>query len=182
MFQKIKLYQVYKENLMPSLVTQFGYKNSHQVPNIQKIVLNMGLGEAIQSPKIVELAVDQLSLVAGQKAVITRAKKSIAGFKIREGLQIGCMVSLRKQRMWYFLDRLLNIALPRVRDFRGISPNSFDESGNYTLGIREQLIFPEIDFDKIDKVRGMNITIVTTTSSPEASKALLEGLGFPFRK
>ncbi len=172
----------YKETLVPSLKSQFAFKNFHQVPTIKKVVLNMGLGEAIQNPKIIEAAVDQLSLIAGQKAVVTRAKKSVASFKLREGMQIGCMVSLRSIRMWDFLDRFLTVALPRVRDFRGLSPRAFDGAGNYTLGVREQLIFPEINYDKIDKVRGMNITIVTSTSSKEEAKALMEGLGFPFRK
>ena len=177
-----QLLKTYKETLVPSLQSQFEYKNIHQVPTIQKIVLNMGLGEAIQNPKIIEAAIEQLTLIAGQKAVVTRAKKSIASFKLREGMQIGCMVSLRSMRMWEFLERLLIIALPRVRDFRGLPPKAFDGAGNYTLGVKEQLIFPEINYDKIDKVRGMNITIVTSTTSNEMAKFLLEGLGFPFRK
>lgn len=176
-----QLFTKYKETLVPNLKSQFVLKNVHQVPTIKKVVLNMGLGEAIQNPKIIEAAVDQLSLIAGQKAVVTRAKKSVASFKLREGVQIGCMVSLRSIRMWDFLDRLLTVALPRVRDFRGLSPRAFDGAGNYTLGVREQLIFPEINYDKIDKVRGMNITIVTSTSKNEEARALLEGLGFPFR-
>ena len=142
----------------------------------------MGLGEAIQNPKVIEAAIDQLSLIAGQKAVVTRARKSIASFKLREGMQIGCTVSLRSNKMWEFLERLITVALPRVRDFRGLSAKAFDGSGNYTLGVREQLIFPEINYDKIDQVRGMNITIVTSTSSNEAARVLLEELGFPFRK
>lgn len=164
------------------MMDQFGYRNIHEVPKIKKIVLNMGLGEAVQNPKVIEAASEQLGLVSGQKVVVTRAKNSIAGFKLREGVAIGCMVSLRSQKMWDFLDRLITVALPRVRDFRGLSPKAFDGLGNYTLGIREQLIFPEIDFDKIDKVRGMNITIVTSAASDEEARALLKGLGFPFRK
>lgn len=177
-----QLLKKYQETLVPSLQSQFEYKNVHQVPTIQKIVLNMGLGEAIQNPKVIEAAIEQLSLIAGQKAVVTRAKKSIAGFKLREGMQIGCTVSLRSMRMWEFLERLIMVALPRVRDFRGLPPKSFDGAGNYTLGVKEQLIFPEINYDKIDKVRGMNITIVTSTTSNETAKFLLEGLGLPFRK
>lgn len=177
-----QLVETYKETTVPALISQFEYKNIHQVPTIKKVVLNMGLGEAIQNPKVIEAAVEQLSLIAGQKAVVTRAKKSIAGFKLREGMQIGCTVSLRSTRMWEFLERLIIVALPRVRDFRGLPPKAFDGAGNYTLGVREQLIFPEINYDKIDKVRGMNITIVTSTHSNEAAKFLLEGLGFPFRK
>ncbi len=177
-----KLLTIYKQNLVASMMDQFGYRNIHEVPKIKKIVLNMGLGEAVQNPKVIEAASEQLGLVSGQKVVVTRAKNSIAGFKLREGVAIGCMVSLRSQKMWDFLDRLITVALPRVRDFRGLSPKAFDGLGNYTLGIREQLIFPEIDFDKIDKVRGMNITIVTSAASDEEARALLKGLGFPFRK
>ncbi len=177
-----QLQETYKTTIAPNLKSQFSLKNVHQIPAIKKVVLNMGLGEAIQNPKAIEAAVEQLSLIAGQKAVVTRAKKSIAGFKLREGMQIGCTVSLRAARMWEFLERLITIALPRVRDFRGLPPKAFDGAGNYTMGVKEQLIFPEINYDKIDKVRGMNITIVTSTSSDEEAKALLESLGFPFRK
>lgn len=177
-----KLYSTYKNSVVPSLMSQHSYENIHQVPSIEKVVLNMGLGEAVQNPKVVEAAVKQLTLIAGQKAVITKARKSIASFKLREGMQIGCMVSLRRQRMWDFIERLINVALPRVRDFRGISPKAFDGCGNYTLGVKEQLIFPEIDFDKIDQVRGLNVTIVSTTSSNDEARDLLKGLGFPFRK
>ncbi len=177
-----QLLETYKETLVPSLKSQFEFKNIHQVPTVKKVVLNMGLGEAIQNPKVIEAAVDQLSLIAGQKAIVTRARKSIASFKLREGMLIGCRVSLRATRMWDFLERLVTVALPRVRDFRGLPPKAFDGSGNYTLGVKEQLIFPEINYDKIDNIRGMNITIVTSTSSDEEAKALLEGLGFPFRK
>ncbi|MBF0279600.1 MAG: 50S ribosomal protein L5 [SAR324 cluster bacterium] len=177
-----QLLETYKETLAPSLKTQFGFNNIHQIPTIKKVVLNMGLGEAIQNPKVVEAAVEQLSQIAGQKAVVTRARKSIASFKLREGMLIGCRVSLRSTRMWEFLERLITVALPRVRDFRGLPPKAFDGSGNYTMGVKEQLIFPEINYDKIDNIRGMNITIVTSTNSDEEAKALLEGLGFPFRK
>ena len=177
-----KVLKKYNEIVVPALKEQFQYKNIHQIPKLEKVVLNMGLGEAVQTPKIVEGAVEQLMVIAGQKPVITRAKKSIAGFKLREGMPIGCMVSLRRERMWAFIERLISIALPRVRDFRGISTKAFDRHGNYTLGIKEQLIFPEIDFDKIDKIRGFNITIVTTSKTDEEAKFLLEQLGFPFRK
>ncbi|MBF0287201.1 MAG: 50S ribosomal protein L5 [SAR324 cluster bacterium] len=177
-----QLQETYKTTIAPNLKSQFSFKNVHQIPAVQKVVLNMGLGEAIQNPKAIEAAAEQLSLIAGQKAVVTRAKKSIASFKLREGMQIGCTVSLRSTRMWEFLERLITIALPRVRDFRGLSPKAFDGAGNYTMGVKEQLIFPEINYDKIDKVRGMNITIVTSTSSDEEARALLESLGFPFRK
>lgn len=176
-----QLLELYKTTIGPSLRTQFGFDNIHQIPTVKKVVLNMGLGEAIQNPKVIEAAIDQLSLIAGQKALVTRARKSIANFKLREGVLIGCRVSLRSSRMWEFLERLIIVALPRVRDFRGLSPKAFDGAGNYTIGVREQLIFPEINYDKIDNIRGMNITIVTSTSSNEESKALLEGLGFPFR-
>lgn len=177
-----KVLKKYNEIVVPALKEQFQYKNIHQIPKLEKVVLNMGLGEAVQTPKIVEGAVEQLMVIAGQKPVITRAKKSIAGFKLREGMPIGCMVSLRRERMWAFIERLISIALPRVRDFRGISNKAFDRHGNYTLGIKEQLIFPEIDFDQIDKIRGFNITIVTTSKTDEEAKFLLEQLGFPFRK
>ena len=177
-----KLCDLYKKEVIPSLMSELKYDNIHRVPQLEKIVLSMGLGEAIQNPKAIEAALGQLSLIAGQKAVVTRAKKSIAGFKLREGAQIGCMVSLRKERMWEFLERLIYIALPRVRDFRGLSLKSFDGKGNYTLGIREQLIFPEINFDQVDKIRGLNISIVISASSNEEAKILLQKLGFPFKK
>lgn len=164
------------------LQEKFGYTNVMEIPKIEKVVLNMGLGEAVQNPKIVEKAVNDLSLIAGQKAVITRAKKSIAGFKLREGMPIGCRVTLRHDRMYDFLARLINIALPRVRDFRGISPKGFDGRGNYSLGIKEQIIFPEIDYDKIDKIRGLNISIVTSAKTDEAGLSLLKLLGMPFKK
>jgi large subunit ribosomal protein L5 len=153
-----------------------------EAPRVEKVVINMGLGEAIQNIKVLESAVDELSRLTGQKAVITKAKKSIATFKLREGMPIGCMVTLRRDRAYEFLDRLINVALPRVRDFKGVSSKAFDGRGNYTLGIREQIIFPEIDLDKIDKVKGLNVTIVTTARTDEEGRALLTGLGMPFRK
>ncbi len=177
-----RLKQAYTEEHIPALMKQFQYRNVMEVPKIEKIVLNMGLGEAIQNPKLLESAVDELSRITGQKAVITKARKSIASFKLREEMPIGVCVTLRHQRAWEFLDRLINVALPRVRDFKGVSPKAFDGRGNYTLGIREQLIFPEIDLDRIAKVSGMNVTIVTTAKTDEEGRALLTGLGMPFRK
>ena len=179
---KSHLHETYATKVVPQLMEKFSFKNTHQVPSIQKVSLNMGLGEAIQNPKSIEEASKQLSLIAGQKAVITRAKNSIAAFKLRENVPIGCMVTLRRSSMWSFLDKLIHIAIPRIRDFRGISPRAFDGFGNYTIGIREQLIFPEIDYDNIDRIRGLNITIVTSTDSDQESHVMLEGLGFPFRQ
>jgi len=163
------------------LMKEFGYKNVMQVPKLEKIVVNMGLGEAIQNVKILDSAAEEISSITGQKAVITKAKKSIASFKLRQGMPIGCMVTLRKERMYEFLDRLMNISLPRVRDFKGVSAKGFDGRGNYSLGIKEQLIFPEIDYDKVDKVKGLNISIVTTAKTDEEGRALLKILGMPFR-
>ncbi len=171
----------YREVAVPSLAKEFGFKNPNQVPRIEKVVLNMGLGEATQNAKIIDVAVAELAALSGQKPVVTRAKKSIATFKLREGVPIGAMVTLRKERMWEFLDRLINLALPRVRDFKGVSPRSFDGRGNYTLGIREQIVFPEIDYDKVDKSRGLNVSIATTAGSDEHGRALLTQLGMPFR-
>ncbi len=179
---KSHLRETYTTKVVPQLMEKFSFKNTHQVPSIQKVSLNMGLGEAIQNPKSIEEASKQLSLIAGQKAVITRAKNSIAAFKLRENVPIGCMVTLRRSSMWSFLDKLIHIAIPRIRDFRGISPRAFDGFGNYTIGIREQLIFPEIDYDNIDRIRGLNITIVTSTDSDQESRVMLEELGFPFRQ
>ena len=179
---KSHLHKTYTIKVVPQLMEKFSFKNTHQVPSIKKISLNMGLGEAIQNPKSIEEASKQLSLIAGQKTVITRAKNSIAAFKLRENVPIGCRVTLRRSSMWSFLDKLIHIAIPRIRDFRGISPRAFDGSGNYTIGIREQLIFPEIDYDNIDRIRGLNITIVTSTDSDQESRMMLEGLGFPFRQ
>jgi large subunit ribosomal protein L5 len=177
-----RLWDYYRTECVPRMMQEFRYKSPMQVPRLQKIVVNIGLGEAIQNIKLLESAADELAVVTGQKPVVTRAKKSIAAFKLREGMPIGCMVTLRRERMYYFFDKLVNVVLPRVRDFRGVSERAFDGRGNYTLGIREQIIFPEIDYDKIDKVKGMNITIVTSAPSDEEGKFLLNLLGLPFRK
>ncbi len=176
-----KLKEVYQERVVPALMKRFSYKNRMEVPKLEKIVVNMGLGEAIQNIKILDSAVQELSQITGQKPVITKAKKSIAQFKLRTGMPIGCVVTLRKERMYEFFNRLVNVALPRVRDFKGLSGKSFDGRGNYALGIREQLIFPEIHYDKIDKVKGMNIVIGTTARTDEEGKELLRLLGMPFR-
>ncbi|MHB1626816.1 MAG: 50S ribosomal protein L5 [Bacilli bacterium] len=172
----------YQSNVVGSMVQKFSYRSVMQVPRVEKVVINMGVGEAAQNEKVLDNAVGDLTLIAGQKPVVTRAKKSIAGFKLREGQKIGVKVTLRGERMFHFLDKLFNIALPRVRDFRGVSPKSFDGRGNYTLGLREQLIFPEIDYDRIDKVRGMDVVIVTTAGTDEEARALLIELGMPFRQ
>ncbi|MBN2426825.1 MAG: 50S ribosomal protein L5 [Deltaproteobacteria bacterium] len=177
-----RLREMYNTELQAQLQKDLELKNVMEVPRVQKVVVNMGLGEAIQNVKILESAAEELSAITGQKAVITKAKRSIASFKLREGMSIGCMVTLRRDRAYEFLDRLINIALPRVRDFKGVSPKAFDGRGNYTLGIREQIIFPEIDLDKIDKIKGLNISIVTTAKNDEQGRALLAGLGMPFRK
>lgn len=177
-----RLKEKYRSEVIPALAKEFGIKNPMAIPRLEKIVINMGLGEATQNVKLLDTAVEELAAITGQKPVITRAKKSIASFKLRKGMPIGAMVTLRGDRMYEFLDRLISIALPRVRDFRGVSPNSFDGRGNYTLGVREQLIFPEIDFNKVDKLRGMNISIVTTARNDEQARALLRGLGMPFRQ
>jgi len=171
----------YSKDVAPALKKEFGYKNVMAVPRIEKIVVNMGLGEATQNAKIVETGADEVMRITGQKAVVTRSKKSIAQFKVRKGMPIGAMVTLRGERMWEFLDRLLSIALPRVRDFRGVSPRGFDGRGNFTLGLKDQLIFPEIDYMKVDKARGMNISVVTTAKTDEESRKLLQLLGMPFR-
>ena len=173
---------VYKSETAPKLMNEFGYKSIMQVPKLTKIVLNTGLGEAIQNIKILDSAVHELSLIAGQKPIITRARKSIAAFKLRAGMPIGCKVTLRGARMYDFFNRLVNVALPRVRDFRGVSRKGFDGRGSYSLGVREHIIFPEIDYDKIDKIKGLNVTIVTTARSDEEGIALLQSLGMPFRK
>ena len=177
-----RLKEKYRKEIAPALAKEFGIKNSMAVPKISKVVVNMGMGEAISNAKILDTAVDELKSVTGQKPVVTKAKKSIASFKLRQGMNIGTMVTLRGDRMYEFLDRLISVALPRVRDFRGISGKAFDGRGNYTLGIREQLIFPEIDFNKVDKTRGMNISIVTTAGNDEQARALLKALGMPFRQ
>jgi large subunit ribosomal protein L5 len=171
----------YDAEVAPALRKEFGYKNVMAIPKIQKVVVNMGLGEATQNAKIVDTGVDELARVTGQKPVVTRAKKSIAQFKVRKGMPIGTMVTLRGPRMWDFLDRLMAVALPRVRDFRGVSPRGFDGRGNYTLGLKDQLLFPEIDYMKVDKARGMNISVVTTAATDEESRKLLQLLGMPFR-
>lgn len=175
------LKDIYDNECVPALKEKFGYKNAMQIPQVKKIVINMGLGEAVQNPKIVEGAAEELTRIAGQKAIITKAKKSIATFKLREGMPIGCCVTLRGDKMFDFLSKLVNIALPRVRDFRGVSPKGFDGRGNFSMGIQEQIIFPEIDYDKIDKIKGMNISIITTACSNEEGKLLLKLLGMPFR-
>ena len=172
----------YLEQAVPALKEQFHYENVMQVPKLDKIIINMGLGAEKDNPKGIESAVEELTLIAGQKAVITKARKSVANFKVREGMNIGAKVTLRGDRMWEFLDRFFNIALPRVRDFRGINPNSFDGRGNYALGIKEQLIFPEIEYDKIDKIRGMDVVICTTAKTDEEARSLLEQVGAPFAR
>jgi len=171
----------YDETVVPKLKEKFNYTNPMQVPKIEKIVINMGLGEAIHNIKIIDSAVEEMKQISGQQPVVTRAKKSIATFKLREGMPIGCMVTLRKKRMYDFLNKLVNVALPRVRDFRGISGKAFDGAGNYSLGVKEQLIFPEIEYDKIDKIKGLNVSIVTTAKSNEEGKELLKLLGMPFK-
>jgi large subunit ribosomal protein L5 len=175
-----RLQEHYTTTVRPSLMKEFGYSNMLQAPRLDKIVINMGVGEAVQDGKKVDAAVKELTLIAGQKPVVTRAKKSIATFKLRENMPIGCKVTLRRQRMYEFLDRLVNIALPRVRDFRGVSAKSFDGRGNYALGLKEQLVFPEVDYDKVDTVRGMDIVIVTTAKTDAEAKALLRGFDMPF--
>jgi large subunit ribosomal protein L5 len=177
-----RLRHVYKDRVVPALVKEFGYKNVMAVPKIDKVSLNIGLGEATQNGKLMDGAVNELGQIAGQKPVITKAKKSIAAFKLREGMAIGTMVTLRGDRMYEFLDRLMNVALPRVRDFRGVSTKSFDGRGNYTLGIKDQLLFPEIDYNKVEKVKGMNISIITTARTDAEGLALLKNLGMPFRQ
>jgi large subunit ribosomal protein L5 len=177
-----RLKDKYKKEIAPALAKEFGIENPMAIPKIEKVVVNMGIGEAIANSKILDTAVEELKSVTGQKPVVTKAKKSIAAFKLRQGMPIGTMVTLRGERMYEFLDRLISVALPRVRDFRGISGKAFDGRGNYTLGIREQLIFPEIDFNKVDKTRGMNISIVTTAKTDEQAHSLLKALGMPFRQ
>lgn len=180
MAQKLKT--VYQQTIVPKLKEQFGYANIHQVPKVEKVTINRGLGEASQNAKALESSISEIALIAGQKPVVTRAKKAIAGFKIRQGMPVGVMVTLRSDRMYAFLERLINLALPRIRDFRGVSPKSFDGRGNYTLGVREQLIFPEVDYDSIDQIRGMDISIITTAKTDEEGRALLKEMGMPFRE
>ena len=172
----------YTEEVAPALFKKFGYKSTMQIPKIEKVVLNVGCGEARENPKVLDAVVSQLSQITGQKAIITIAKKSVANFKLREGMPVGAKVTLRGDKMWEFLDRLFNVALPRVRDFQGINPNSFDGRGNYALGIKEQLIFPEIEYDKIDKIRGMDVVICTTAHTDEEARVLLEQVGAPFAR
>lgn len=177
-----RLQEAYKKDVVPAMMKKFNYSSVMQVPKIEKIVINMGVGDAIANPKMLEDAVSELTQIAGQKPVITKAKKSIANFKVRDGMQIGCKVTLRSTRMYDFLDKLVSVSLPRVRDFRGVSNESFDGRGNFTLGVREQIIFPEISYDKVNKVRGMDIVIVTSAKSNEEGRELLSGLGMPFAK
>ena len=177
-----KLHDFYKETVVAELTKQFGYKSVMQVPRIEKITLNMGLGEAVADKKVLEAAQSDMAAIAGQKPVVTVARKSVAGFKIREGYPIGCKVTLRGERMWEFLERLISIAIPRIRDFRGLNAKSFDGRGNYSMGVREQIIFPEIDFDKVDKIRGMDITITTSANTDDEARALLSAFSFPFKK
>lgn len=177
-----RIQEYYRQECVPKMMQEFKYRSPMQVPRLQKIVINMGLGEAIQNIKLLESAAQELASISGQKAVVTRARRSIAAFKLREGMPIGCMVTLRRDRMYHFFDKLVNVVLPRVRDFRGVSDRAFDGRGNYTLGIKEQIIFPEIDYDKIDKVKGMNISIITSARTDEEGKYLLTLMGLPFRR
>jgi len=181
MAQACRLLEYYRKEVVPALMKEFGYTNVMQVPRLVKVVVNVGMGEAIQDIKLLDAAVATLAQITGQRPVVTRAKKSIAGFKLRAGMPVGCMVTLRRQRMYDFLDRLFNTALPRIRDFRGVSPKSFDGRGNYTLGIREQLIFPEVDYDQVGKIHGMDVVIVTSARTDDEGRALLRALGMPFR-
>jgi len=177
-----RLKERYQQEIAPALQKEFNYKNPMQVPGVHKVVVNIGMGEVIQNAKAMDAAVGDLSAITGQRPVITRAKRSVAAFKLREGMQIGCMVTLRGERMYQFLDKLMNVALPRLRDFQGVSAEAFDGRGNYTLGLREQLVFPEIDYDKVDKVRGMEVSIVTTARTDEEGRRLLKLMGMPFKK
>jgi large subunit ribosomal protein L5 len=176
-----RLQDHYKDNVVPQLMDKFGYSTVMQVPRIEKITLNMGVGEAVGDKKVMEFAVGDMEKIAGQKPIVTKAKKSVAGFKIRDGWPIGCKVTLRRDRMYEFLDRLINIAIPRIRDFRGVNPKSFDGRGNYSMGVKEQIIFPEVEYDKIDALRGMDITITTSAKNDEECRALLDGFNFPFK-
>lgn len=176
------LKELYTEEVVPAMMNEFGYKNIFEVPKIEKVVINMGVGEATQNPDALEAAVADLTRIAGQKPVITRAKRSISAFKVREGMNVGCKVTLRGKRMYDFLEKLFNVVLPRVRDFRGMSPDGFDGRGNYSMGLKEQLIFPEIDYDQVTKIRGMNITITTTAKTDEEGRYLLRAMGMPFKR
>ena len=177
-----RLKELYRDSILPQLMKEFGYENPHQVPQVDKIVVNVGMGEAIDNPKRLDAAVEELAAITGQRPVLTRAKQSISNFRLREGMAIGCKVTLRGERMYEFLDRLINVAIPRIRDFRGLPTRSFDGQGNYSLGIEEQMIFPEIDYDKVDVVHGMDVTIVTTAERDDEAHALLAGFGMPFRR
>lgn len=177
-----RIQEKYNKEIVPALQKQLGAKSSMQIPRLEKVVINVCMSEAVQNPKVVTAAAEELSTITGQKAVITKAKKSISNFKLRENMPIGARVTLRREKMWSFMDRLMNLALPRVRDFRGLPPKGFDGRGNYNLGLKEQIVFPEINYDRVDKVRGMNITICTTAANDAEGKALLEALGMPFRK
>jgi len=177
-----RMHERYRSEVIPALMKRFGRENPMSVPRVAKVTINIGMGEAIQNAKAMDAAISDLSVITGQRPVITRAKRSVATFKLREGMQIGCMVTLRGERMYYFLDKLMNVALPRLRDFQGVSPEAFDGRGNYTLGLREQLVFPEIDYDKVDKVRGMEVSIVTTARTDEEGRRLLRLMGMPFKK
>ncbi|HEV2656280.1 MAG TPA: 50S ribosomal protein L5 [Ktedonobacteraceae bacterium] len=177
-----RLKEKYRQDVVAALQKEFNYKNPMQVPTVNKVVVNIGMGEVIQNAKAMDAAVSDLATITGQRPVITRARRSVAAFKLREGMQIGCMVTLRGERMYQFLDKLINVALPRLRDFQGISPEAFDGRGNYTLGLREQLVFPEIDYDKVDKVRGMEVSVVTTARTDEEGRRLLALMGMPFKK
>jgi large subunit ribosomal protein L5 len=179
---EIRLKKIYQDKVVPKLTEQFSYSNVHEVPKLVKVTVNRGLGEAAQNAKAMESSLKEIAVITGQKPVVTRAKKAIAGFKIRQGMPVGIMVTLRADRMYNFLDRFMNLALPRIRDFRGVSPKSFDGRGNYTLGVREQLIFPEVAYDDIDQIRGMDISIITTANTDEEGRALLKELGMPFRE
>jgi len=178
----VQLQEKYKKEIAPAMMKEVGYSNPLQVPRLEKIVLNMSLSEAVKNPKVLQNAVDDLTAITGQKAVVTKAKKAISNFKLREGMPLGTMVTLRKERMWTFLERLIHISIPRVRDFRGLSPKGFDGRGNYNMGLKEQIVFPEIDYDRVDTIRGMNITICTTAENDNDGRLLLEQLGMPFRK
>jgi large subunit ribosomal protein L5 len=177
-----RLKEIYKKEVMPALTKEFSYKNVFQVPRLEKVVVNMGLGEAVQNIKVLEAAIEELKQITGQKPVVTKARKSIANFKLRAGMPIGCMVTLRGERMYEFFDRLVNVSLPRVRDFRGVSPRAFDGRGNFSLGIREQIVFPEINYDKVERIQGMNISINTSALTDEEARKLLKLLGMPFRE
>jgi len=182
MGEPARLKKIYTDEVRAKMQSEFGYSNTMMIPNVTKVVLNMGMGEAAKEPKVMESAIEEMTLITGRKPLVCKARKSVANFKLREGMNIGAKVTLRQTAMWEFLDRLVSIALPRVRDFRGVSPKGFDGRGNFSMGIREQIIFPEIDYDKIDKIKGMNVTVVTTADTDEEALSLLSHLGMPFRK